>query len=122
MKDSGDTWDAVCDRCEQAFDRVESLLDEGGLAEALRVLQHNEVELRRLAPPSGAIAAAPAAGYASTSGKLARLPLLLYRTGRLLSRCEAMRDRTAEDLRRLNTSRSFQSGPSVAGTWFAEEA
>jgi hypothetical protein len=133
--------DAACDRCEGAFDRAEALLDEGRLEEALRVLQGNEVELRRLAQT--AIGAAPSrveprlaspvggdaavavplgAHYAGVTVGSARLSVLLGRTGRLLSRCEAMRDETAEELRLLRTSSRFQSGSSVAGTWFSREA
>lgn len=135
------TRDAAWDRCAEAFDRAESLLDAGRLEEALRVLQGNELELGRLArkatgetlprnerplgSPSGrdaAIAVAEGEGYAGARIGSARLTALLGRTDRLLSRCEAMRDGTAEELRLLHTSGRFQPGSSVAGTWFSQEA
>jgi hypothetical protein len=133
--------DVTCERCEGAFDRAESLLDEGRLEEAMRVLQGNEAGLRRLAQtaivaaqsreerrlvsPVGryaAVAVPQGAGYPGVSVGSARLSVLLGRTGRLLSRCEAMRDEHVEELRLLQVSRRFQSGPSVAGTWFSREA
>ncbi len=133
--------DVTCDRCEEAFDRAESLLDEGRLAEALRVLQGNEAELRRLARPAigaalpreehrlvspmgqdAAVAVPGGAAYAGVRVGSARLSVLLGRTGRLLNRCEAMRDGTVEELRLLRTSRRFQSDSSVAGTGFSQEA
>lgn len=133
--------DAACDRGEAAFDRAESLLDEGRLEEALRVLQGNEAELRRLAQtaigaapsrveprlvsPVGrdaAVAVPEGADYLGVSVGSARLSVLLGRAGRLLSRCEAMRDETVEELRLFRTSSRFQSGSSVAGTWFSREA
>jgi hypothetical protein len=133
--------DVVWDRCDEAFDRAESLLDEGRLAEALRVLQENEAELRRLArsamrgasprkehslasPTSegAAVVVSDGASYAVARVGSARLSVLLGRASRLLSRCEAMRDGTVEELRLLRTSRRFQSGSSVAGTWFSQEA
>jgi hypothetical protein len=132
--------DVVWDRCEEAFDRAESFLDQGELAEALRVLQRSETELRRLARPAigaasprkehslvspvgegAAVAVSEGAGYAVARVGSARLSALLDRTNRLLSRCEAMRDGTVEELRLLRTSRRFQSGSSVAGTWFSQE-
>ena len=133
--------DAACDRCEEAFDRAESFLNEGRLAEALHVFQGNETELRRLArlatdatrpreehplasPPGRdtAVAVPEGADYAGVSAGSARLSVLLGRTGRLISRCEAMRDETVEELRLLRTGSRFQSGSSVAGTWFSREA
>jgi hypothetical protein len=132
--------DVTCERCEGAFDRAESLLDEGRLEEALRVLQGNEAELRRLARPAAeaalsreehrlvspmgrdaAVAAPEGADYAAVRVGSARLSVLLGRAGRLLNRCETMRDGTMEELRLLRVSRRFQSGPSVAGTWFSQE-
>jgi hypothetical protein len=133
--------DVACDRCEEAFDRAESLLDEGRLAEALQVLRENEAELRRLARPAvgpalpreehrlvsplgrdAAVAVPEGAGYAVVRVGSARLSVLLGRTGRLLHRCEAMRDGTVEELRLLRANRRFQSDSSVAGTWFSREA
>lgn len=131
----------ACDRCEEAFSRAESLLDEGRLEEAMRVFQGNEAELRRLArlvaeaarpreehrfvSPLGrdaAVAVPEDASYALVRAGSARLSVLLGRTGRLISRCEAMRDGTVEELRLLRANSRFQSGSSVAGTWFSREA
>jgi hypothetical protein len=141
MNGTDAAWNAVCDRCERVFDRAESLLDEGGTEEALRLLQQNEAELRRLARPAGgtahqrdrerpvsrtpvdgAVVVPASADYASVTGTSVRLAVLVRRTGCLLRRCEARRDRTAEELRLLRTGRGFQSGPSVAGAWFTEVA
>lgn len=138
---SGSVLDGACDRCEETFGRVESLLDGGELAEALRLLQRNEAELRQLGlPPStavrpresaasilplrqdGTVAVAAVADYATANVRSARLLVLMRRVGQLLSRCEAMQEGTVEELRQLRTRRSFESGSSMAGAWFSKEA
>jgi hypothetical protein len=141
MNRADEPWDEACDRWEEVFDRVEALLDGGELAEALRLLRQNEAELRQWARPedgatrvhegersaapgtlNGVVVVSARPDYAPMSVRTTRLPVLLHRTGSLLSRCEGMRDRTADELRRLQTSRSFRSDPPAAGTWFTEEA
>jgi hypothetical protein len=135
------SWDEVCDCCEETYRRVESLLNAGDLAEALRRLQRNETELRRLEatlssaaragsascgplPPErdGAIAVPAVRDYAGGKVRSDRLLALMGRVGQLLRRCEAMQDETVAELRQLRACRNFEFGSSVAGAWFSTEA
>ena len=119
----------IGDLVERSLDQVEALLGADRLGEAVRILEANEGRLMRLwpagfAPASGAGMTAPTVAGATPrpyaqagDGERLRLADLLRRTGETLSRCEAMRARSAEELRALRARGRFEPQGEVARDW-----